>query len=352
MTADFLAPLRVALFGLPGAGKSTGAGLLREALAGMGRNVAVVKTAAPLYDVQEHFYGRAGSALTPGQQDGALLNFLGAHFRRAVPGFLLSDFAERCGTALLAGADTLLCDDARPVDLPGLAEQGFRIVRITAPDALRRVRKSGRGDRIAGQDDHPTEAGGEAVVADFEIDNAGTVDDLRGRLADLADKLAAESLGGNLGEGRDQWLGGLVARARATISARYVENRHQIGAVLVAGDGRVFTGIHLEAMVGRASICAEAVALGRACEAGATDLRIVLAVRHPKPSEPHREIKLVPPCGLCRELLLDYGPDIQVVVGSGDDHELVRLADMLPHKYVGTKWANVRSNERTAGTGD
>lgn len=352
MTTALLAPLRVALFGLPGAGKSTSAGLLREALAGTGRTVAVVKTAAPLYDVQERFYDRAGSALDPGQQDGALLNFLGTHFRRAVPGFLLADFTERCGTALLAGADTLLCDDARPVDLPGLAEQGFRIVRITAPNELRRARKYGRGDRIAGQDDHPTEAGGESVVADFEVDNSGTLDELRARLADLANKLVADTARAHGDEERDQWLGGLVARARATISARYVENRHQIGAVLVAGDGRVFTGIHLEAMVGRASICAEAVALGRACEAGATDLRVALAVRHPKPSEPHREIKLVPPCGLCRELLLDYGPEIRVVLGSGDGYELVRLAEMLPHKYVGTKWANAKSNERTVGTGD
>jgi hypothetical protein len=152
---------RVALFGLPGAGKSTSAGLLRRTLTEMGRNVEVVKLAAPLYDVQESFYARARTRLAEGQQDGRLLNFLGSHFRRAAPGFLLEDFARRCSAAALAGADVLLCDDARPADLDGLRAQGFTLVRVTAPEELRRDRKAGRGDRTAGRDDHPTELGGE-----------------------------------------------------------------------------------------------------------------------------------------------------------------------------------------------
>ncbi|MGQ0840311.1 cytidine deaminase [Actinokineospora sp.] len=338
MTADSRPPLRVALFGLPGAGKSTSAGLLRQTLAELGYHIAVVKLAAPLYDVQDFFYTRTDSPLADGQQDGALLNFLGSHFRRTAPEFLLADFAERCANATLGGADVIICDDARPTDLDGLADQGFRIARITVPDALRRARKVGRGDRTVGNDEHPTEAGGESVTSDFEIDNSGGVAELADRIVELAKALMAlpdRDLG--VVE-RKHMLESLVEHARAAITPRYAENRHQIGAVILAGDGRIFTGIHLEAMVGRASICAEAVALGKACAAGATDLRVVAAVRHPKPSEAAREIKLVPPCGLCRELLLDYGRDLRVVVATDGELDLVPLSGMLPHKYVGTKW--------------
>ncbi len=332
-------PLRVALFGLPGAGKSTSAGLLRQTLAEMGRDVAVVKTATPLYDVQESFYTRLGSPLAPNQQDGALLNFLGSHFRAVAPEFLLANFTERWGNAVLGGADTVICDDARPADLPGLARQGFVTVRITAPDDVRRHRKVGRGDRTSGADDHPTELGGDAITADFELDNSGDVPELRARVADLAKWLVAHPDRPAAVEDDATRLASLIRLARETISARYMENRHQIAAVIVADDGRVFTGLHLEAMVGRASICAEAVALGNARAAGVTGMRLVLAVRHPKPSEERRDVKLVPPCGLCREILLDYGPDVRVVVESAGRPEPVPLSELLPHKYVGTKWA-------------
>jgi cytidine deaminase len=333
--------LRVALVGMPGAGKSTTAGLLRRALEELGRTVAVVKIAAPLYDIQSLFYQRMGVLLADGEQDGELLNFLGGHFRRSVPEFLLADFRERCGWAALGGADAIICDDARPVDLSGLAKQGFVIGRVAAPDALRRQRKAVRGDRRPGRDDHPTEAGAETAAPDFEVINAGGMAELAAGVAARAGALvaAAEPGGGGAaaGSGRTA-VRALLDRAEALVARCYAENRHQIAAALLTGDGQVFTGLHVEAMVGRASVCAEAVALGKAREAGATDLRVVLALRHPKPAETGRGVRLVPPCGLCRELLLDYGPRLRAVVALGGEPGLVPLAELLPHKYVGTKW--------------
>ncbi|MDT0266105.1 cytidine deaminase [Streptomyces sp. DSM 44915] len=334
--------LRLALFGKPGAGKSTTAGILEKALREAGQRVAVVRIAAPLYDVQEFFHARAGAPLRKGQQDGALLNFLGSHFRRTASGFLLEDFAERCALTAFGGVDVILCDDARPADLGGLAEQGFHLVRISAPDAVRRQRKAGRGDATAGQDDHPTELGVDGAVADTELDNSGTLGELESSVTAFVAALKDPGFVGADRAGPDERalaVRALVRHAERTITPRYVEGRHQIGAVVLSGDGRLFTGVHLEAMVGRASICAEAVALGQACLAGATDLRAVVAVRHPKPSEDHDEVRLVPPCGLCRELLLDYGAEIEVVVDSGGTPVLRPLAGLLPHKYRGTKWA-------------
>lgn len=331
-------PLRIAMFGLPGAGKSTTATLLRHRLEQRGAVPAVVRIAAPLYDVQRAFYERVGTPLAAGEQDGALLNFLGSHFRRTEPGFLLADFRRRCDEALLAGASVLICDDARPVDLDEVAKQGFALVRISAPDALRRARKSGRGDRTSGNDEHPTEAGVLDVEPDHEIVNDGDLDRLGALVDSLLDSLESRTRPGDRAPDPQDGLRMLALRATQAITPHYAENRHQIGAAILAGDGRVFTGIHVEAMVGRASVCAEAVALGKAREAGATDLRLVLAVRHPKPSEEDRRIRPVPPCGLCRELLLDYGPDIQAVIGTPDGLTAVPMADLLPYKYVGTKW--------------
>jgi cytidine deaminase len=129
----------------------------------------------------------------------------------------------------------------------------------------------------------------------------------------------------------------LVAAAYEVIAKRYVPERHQIGAALLDAGGGVHLGLHLDAMVGRAAICAEAVALGAARLAAGTGLVAVAAVRFPKPAE-QGPARIVPPCGLCRELLLDYAPGLAVVIAVGGSGRRVPLAGLLPHKYVGTKW--------------
>jgi cytidine deaminase len=130
----------------------------------------------------------------------------------------------------------------------------------------------------------------------------------------------------------------LVTWACELIAARYVLERHQIAAAILDADGGIHLGLHLDAMVGRAAICAEAVALGTARMATGASLVMVASVRHPKPSEA-TPTRLVPPCGLCRELLLDHAPDMTVVVPGPHGPENMPLARLLPRKYVGSKWA-------------
>ncbi|MFJ5220143.1 hypothetical protein ACIP98_36325 [Streptomyces sp. NPDC088354] len=129
----------------------------------------------------------------------------------------------------------------------------------------------------------------------------------------------------------------LVEAAFSAISRRYVLARHQIAAAVLDADGGIHLGLHLDAMVGRAAVCAEAGALSAARLATSSDLVAVAAVRYPKPTEA-AVARLVPPCGLCRELLLDHAPGLRVVVHDGTRAALTPLAGLLPHKYVGTKW--------------
>ena len=88
---------------------------------------------------------------------------------------------------------------------------------------------------------------------------------------------------------------------------------HTVAAALRGQDGRVWTGVHLGATVGRLSICAEAVAFGRAVLEGDGTIATAVAVRHPKPDE-DGELAVVPPCGACRELFLDYSPEALVIL--------------------------------------
>jgi cytidine deaminase len=127
----------------------------------------------------------------------------------------------------------------------------------------------------------------------------------------------------------------LVTAARRVIGDNYEHGRHHIGAAVRMRDGRVFAGIHVEAYVGRIALCAEAVALGAALSAGARGVETVVAVAYPSGGEPGSEAPVVSPCGMCRELISDFGLDAWVIIPSaGGVPRKVAVLDLLPAKYA------------------
>lgn len=174
--------MRVALHGLPGAGKSTFSRLLKDELAKLGTPSLTLRLGAPLYEAQAVIHTMAGAPmLTPDQQDGQLLNALGLHFRRINPQALTAPFTHRVHQAATEHPDAwLICDDMRPADADAVHALGFKLVELHAPDAVRHSRKAQRGDLTSGDDNHPTE-GTVQRTSDLQIRNAGTLEDLRER---------------------------------------------------------------------------------------------------------------------------------------------------------------------------
>jgi cytidine deaminase len=130
---------------------------------------------------------------------------------------------------------------------------------------------------------------------------------------------------------RDQEL---IAAATEAIKRRYRNDWQEVGAALRTRDGRIFTGVNLDAYLGRMAVCAEGVALGRAVtEAGETGIETIVAVRHPEPTEADQRIIVVSPCGSCRELIWDYDRNARVIVPSGNGPVTVGIGELLPNKY-------------------
>ncbi len=123
----------------------------------------------------------------------------------------------------------------------------------------------------------------------------------------------------------------LVAAAAEVIRTRFRPDWHVVGAALRLRSGEVFTGVHLEANVGRIAVCAEAVALGRAAtEAGSSDVDMIVAVYHAKDDD----VSVVAPCGMCREMISDYAPGAWVIVPDDEGAPVKRpVLDLLPGKY-------------------
>jgi cytidine deaminase len=130
---------------------------------------------------------------------------------------------------------------------------------------------------------------------------------------------------------RDQEL---IAAARDAIRRRYRNDWQEVGAALRTRQGRIYTGVNLDAYLGRMAVCAEAVALGRAVtEAGEVGIETIVAVRHPEPGEPGQAIAVVSPCGSCRELIWDYDRQARVIVPGPNGPAVTAISELLPNKY-------------------
>lgn len=121
--------------------------------------------------------------------------------------------------------------------------------------------------------------------------------------------------------------------ARAAFSpaddGRFDHAAHVVTAAVESGDGDYYTASSLPASVGRASTCAEPGAIGAAVAAGAREFERIAAVEHPRGDAD--EFAVVPPCGVCRELVVDYGDDSRVVVRTADGEVgAVPAVDLLP----------------------
>jgi cytidine deaminase len=126
----------------------------------------------------------------------------------------------------------------------------------------------------------------------------------------------------------------LIEAASEAIRRRYRYDWQEVGAAIRLRSGKIFTGVSLDAYLGRMAVCAEAVALGQAITvAGEFTIDTVVAVRHPPPKETDRPITVVSPCGACRELIWDYDRTARVIVPGEGGPQAVPIADLIPNKY-------------------
>ncbi|WP_405538035.1 cytidine deaminase [Streptomyces sp. NBC_00075] len=120
----------------------------------------------------------------------------------------------------------------------------------------------------------------------------------------------------------------LIEAAAHIARTRCRGDNHTMAAAARARDGRIITAVNAYHFTG--GPCAELVVIGTAAAQGAYDLDTIVAVGD-------RERGVVPPCGRCRQVLLDYFPTLKVVVGKADAFRAVPISELLPETYV---WAD------------
>jgi cytidine deaminase len=117
----------------------------------------------------------------------------------------------------------------------------------------------------------------------------------------------------------------LVGRAIEARSPAYAPySSYAVGAALLVGSGRVYTGCNIENAVYPLTVCAERVAVFKAVSAGDRDF-IALAVATASGGSP---------CGACRQVLREFGTDTIVLIADTAGHyRETTIADLLPDSF-------------------
>jgi cytidine deaminase len=113
-------------------------------------------------------------------------------------------------------------------------------------------------------------------------------------------------------------------KAAATAYAPY--SRFRVGAAVLAGSGKIFTGCNVENASYGLCNCAERTALFTATAAGERKVQAVV-VYTPTPAP-------TAPCGACRQVINEFGPQALVIcIGSGRKRLEATLDRLLPAAF-------------------
>jgi cytidine deaminase len=119
----------------------------------------------------------------------------------------------------------------------------------------------------------------------------------------------------------------LIAGARDVMQNAWAPySNFHVGAALEAADGRMFVGTNVESASYGLTICAERMALGAAVAAGARRFRrLVVATAVDPPASP---------CGACRQLLAEFGMELEVIAVGPHSERQWTLAELLPAAFT------------------
>jgi len=102
-------------------------------------------------------------------------------------------------------------------------------------------------------------------------------------------------------------------------------SKFKVGAALLTEEGKVFTGCNIECASFGGTNCAERTAIFKAISEGYNKFVKIAVVSA-------GEI-FTYPCGICRQVLNEFAPEIDIVL---DDHGVVKvinLKEMLPYSF-------------------
>lgn len=118
----------------------------------------------------------------------------------------------------------------------------------------------------------------------------------------------------------------LKAAKEAAKRAYAPYSKFPVGAALLGEDGRVFSGCNVENASYGATRCAEQTAVQKAVSEGCRKF-VAVAVHCSETDDCW-------PCGICRQVLNEFAPEIDVIVDAGNGSvTVIRLPELLTRSF-------------------
>ncbi len=103
-------------------------------------------------------------------------------------------------------------------------------------------------------------------------------------------------------------------------------SNYPVGAALRTKSGRIFSGVNVENAAYPTAICAERTAVFKAVSEGEREFDVIAVVTDNGGS----------PCGSCRQVLAEFGPDTVVLIADGNGKLLKEMTvnELLPEAFT------------------
>ena len=111
--------------------------------------------------------------------------------------------------------------------------------------------------------------------------------------------------------------------ARSWAYAPY--SRYKVGAAVLTSSGKIYDGVNVENAVYSTTICAERVAIFKAVSEGEREFTAIAVATNNGGM----------PCGSCRQVISEFGLDIQVLIvnGEGIVKQETTISELLPGAF-------------------
>lgn len=120
-----------------------------------------------------------------------------------------------------------------------------------------------------------------------------------------------------------------ATEARKNSYSRY--SGYAVGAALLCGNGKIFTGTNIENAAFSATNCAERTAFFKAVSEGEIEFEAIAIAGGKAGEKPSGDCT---PCGVCRQVMAEFCEDsLTVIVQKNGQPESMTLGELLPMAF-------------------